>query len=83
MSVLRATEGIGLVGLTVGVMTLFGVVSLAIIFMYHGALASIYSISRYTRIPFLVVLAFPFWGGFIAACTVNGVRWLLKHVSRS
>lgn len=79
----RAIEGIGLVGLVVGIMAAFGGATLLIVLILHSGLSSIYAISEQSHIPFLVLLATPFWGGFLIACAVNSVRWLLKHVTRS
>lgn len=83
MSVAKTTTGLGLIGVTLCIMAVFGVLTLAVVFLYHSALSGVYAISEQTHIPFLALLAMPFGVILIIGLLVDGIRWLLKHVSRS
>jgi hypothetical protein len=79
VSVPQTTEGIGLAGLTIGVMALFGGITLAVVFLFHSILQGFYAFSQWSGIPFLVLLAWPIWMGIPAV-----LLWrLLKRISHS
>lgn len=59
----RPTIGIGLIGITVGIMVAFGAASLLVMFVFHDILATMFAFSAWSGIPFLAVLAWPIWLG--------------------
>lgn len=81
MSVAKTTTGLGLIGVTLCIMAVFGVLSLAVILTYHSAISGVYAISEQTHIPFLALLAAPFAVILAVGLAIDGIRWLLKRIA--
>ena len=76
MNVPKAAEGIGLAGIAVGIMVVFGIASLLVMLAFHSILDGVFAASQKSGIPFLFILAAPIWIGFPVVAVMNAVRWM-------
>jgi hypothetical protein len=75
----KAAEGIGLAAITAGIMVVFGVASLLVMFAFHSILDGLFAASQKSHIPFLLILAAPIWISFPVVAVMNFVRFLRRR----